>query len=484
MILAHGGRRTVDLGGDTATARASAWLADAAKRSLLAQVGVGTIDQALQAVLRTRHSTVRLSGLVRKVLVVDEVHAYDPYMSSLISTLLEAHARAGGSAILLSATLANPVRARLLSSWRAGGGSTAAETCLQSRAYPLLTVAGRDDIDECPIEAAPRAVRQVGFLHVRASIPDAPSERLLRFLLRQAARGHCVAWIRNTVDDAVRAFRAVEKRLGDRAHLLHARFVQGDRARIERGLVDRFGRRGTREGRRGHVVIATQVIEQSLDLDFDVLVTDVAPVEVMLQRAGRCQRHDRGFRIARVFVVAPDAATPEQWLQSVGPSRFVYRDQGRVWLSLQVLRSRVWASLPEDARHWVDAVYESDDPLPVALREASSAANAEAVRVGAIGDRAAIALKAGYSTDAQDWIDEFDVTRLGRPSSALLLLREGLPLRGSLEESIVKVPGRWQSNVASTAAGPWHVAIELGRAARRDGATVMPGYDERTGFAC
>lgn len=270
----------------SATFQCNAWLADNRKKALLADVGVGTLDQALLAVLPVRHQSLRLLGLSGKVLVVDEVHAYDSYMVELLKKLLTAHARQGSSAILLSATLPARLREELSAAYRFGLGERDDELAPDSR-YPLATQVGRRvAVQACA--ARPQSIRrlQVAALHDEDSV--------LAMIAGQAAEGRCVCWVRNTVDDARRAFMTLREHMSaDDLMLFHSRYAMGDRLAIEEKALTRFGKRSTAAMRRGQVLIATQVVEQSLDLDFDVMVSDLAPIDLLIQRAGRLQRHAR-----------------------------------------------------------------------------------------------------------------------------------------------------------------------------------------------
>ena len=165
-----------------------------------------------------------------------------------------------------------------------------------------------------------------------------------------------MVWIRNTVREAQRAFGAVAKHAGDVEHtLFHARFRACDRSAVERAVLQDFGKAAPPGGR---VLVATQVVEQSLDLDFDELHTDLAPVDLMLQRAGRLHRHDRtrppGFEERRLVVHGP----PEADVAALrfGPSSYVY-DVGTLWLADRALRSRPVIRLPDDIRPLVEETY-------------------------------------------------------------------------------------------------------------------------------
>lgn len=121
------------------------------KRVLLAQLGVGTIDQALQAALVVRHQFVRMLALSRNVVIVDEVHAYDAYMEVLLEHLLRWLGALDVPVVLLSATLPSERRRALTCAWR---GVEADDVGLESiedalaRPYPLLTVATREGVEE------------------------------------------------------------------------------------------------------------------------------------------------------------------------------------------------------------------------------------------------------------------------------------------------------------------------------------------------
>jgi len=187
--------RTANPGDEPAEAHCTAWLAQDRRRALLAQVGVGTLDQALLAVLPVRHATLRLQGISGKVLIVDEVHAFDPYMRQELATLLRFHAALGGSAILLSATLPGKLRAMLMDAFRDGLGAPA--VALTEQAYPLATIAGADAVTETPCQPRAGLPRTVTVTR----LPDAAAA--VTRVVAAAQAGAAVAWVRNTVDDAI-----------------------------------------------------------------------------------------------------------------------------------------------------------------------------------------------------------------------------------------------------------------------------------------
>lgn len=277
---------------------AEEWFAKNKKHGLLAPFGVGTIDQVLLAVLQTKHVFVRLFGLAGKCVILDEVHAYDAYMTTLMERLLRWLAALGCPVVLLSATLPKEKRARLLNAY--AGDSTPEP---KEESYPRVTtvaVGGTPDVKTVAADPARAKTVHLNWL---------PEEKLAETLRTALTNGGCAAVIRNTVGLAQSTYTQLKEKLGPdfEVELFHARFPFGRRQEIEERVLKRYGR--TKEDTvtggtithaphrpRKAVLVATQVIEQSLDLDFDVMVSDVAPVDLVLQRAGRLHRHNRGDR--------------------------------------------------------------------------------------------------------------------------------------------------------------------------------------------
>jgi CRISPR-associated endonuclease/helicase Cas3 len=418
LTLAHSQRRLVEFLGEdeSATARATAWLDEESRRALLAQVGVGTIDQALMGALHTRHNTLRLLGLMGKVLLVDEVHACDAYMRRILAVLLELHARAGGSAILLSATLPGEQRRELLNAWRRGRNALP-QTSAVTAYYPLVSVATDTAYSEAVVSTLPLLRRTV-------RIELEPDRSTVRARLLAAVKaGQCAVWVRNTVRDAIEAFDEFAPLLGSRAELFHARFTMGDRLAIERQILARFGKSGTAVERAGRLLIATQVVEQSLDIDFDLMVTDVAPIDLLLQRAGRLHRHARGPRPAPVLVVhgpKPVDNAQSDWLAARLPgTAVVYPDHGQLWLGLKALERDGGFSTPASVRTLVEEVYglQAIDTMPKPLQAIHRQAEATARGRQAAGQANAISVEGAYEADGSDWWrDQYTPTRLGEAS--------------------------------------------------------------------
>lgn len=452
LVLAHSARRLSDAfrhsildeqappdinyttGEETATAQCTAWLADHRKKALLADIGVGTIDQALLGTLYSRHQSLRLLGLDRKVLIVDEVHACDAYMHRLLQTLLTFHAAAGGSAVLLSATLPQGMRQELVVAFCEGSGRPM--PTLDKNDYPLLTHIGEGPDWEYPVDTRPEVQRTV-----QVRLMDDP-QAIYDYVLQSAAQGRCVCWVRNSVADAIEAYEGLRNSPSpDDLLLFHARFAMGDRLAIENRVLSSFGKESKMEDRVGKVLIATQVVEQSLDLDFDVMISDLAPVDLLIQRAGRLCRHSRyvsgnpiengpdqrGVPVFTIFAPQPVDAPDEQWFASMFPrAAGIYPDHGQLWLTARLLQKLGRIRMPDDARELIEEVYgeEAQEAIPEGLMERNYAALAEQMSNSALARQNSLCLEEGYVTPTLNWWDDTQTpTRLGEPVVTVRLAR-------------------------------------------------------------
>jgi CRISPR-associated endonuclease/helicase Cas3 len=398
--------------------------------------------------LKTKHNAVRLFGLFGKVLIIDEVHAYDAYQFKLIKALLSAHRAQGGSAILLSATLPQAQRTQLLALYHAQVAAEpddepeAGSNTLQAP-YPLLSQASGDATKLHPLAQIPGLLKryQVRYL--------TQLDQAVQFIISSARSGECIAWIRNTVADAMAAFQQVTDALAKLAGtpvqvtLFHARFTFSDRLRIEKQVLHRFGKNADPARRKHQIVIATQVIEQSLDLDFDQLLTDLAPIDLMIQRAGRLQRHvrdahgnvqagdqadARGVPTLTVFgpdrSLAPEAVTKDWYARFSRGAALVYPHHGQIWHSAQALGDAL--DLVANARAPIEAVYGSVN-WPKNLEDGSF--NAEGKALADAGMAGANQVECNQPFQRQgNWLDdERAPTRLGEPTVelALAVVRHG-----------------------------------------------------------
>lgn len=407
IVLAHGARQMNDAfrealsesspqdmpyqdGEETASLYCNRWLADSRKKALLAQVGVGTIDQALLSVLPRKHQPLRLLGLHRKILIFDEVHSADAFMLELLEDLLIAHLRQGGSAILLTATLSHSQRRRLCQSWQKGAGIAALPDVMK-RDFPLATrLDSRGGFVETSLDSRPDVSR-----HLKVDFVTG-EDACFDLLMAAREQGRCAVWIRNSVDDAIAAYEELITRTGSKQDitLFHSRFTLKDRKVIENRVLATFGKHSTAAERQGKVLIATQVFQESLDADADVMISDICPIDDLIQRAGRLYRHRRdkaGKPLAKgpdarpeptLYVNAP-AWTDEpadNWLLSVLPNtEYVYRSPARLWLGMKALREQGAIRMPEGARDLIEAVYGADaeNAIPPSLQNKDQAFRGE-----------------------------------------------------------------------------------------------------------
>lgn len=285
-------------GGCDCAVVAHEWLSGR-KKAQLANVVVGTIDQLLFAALRSRHLALRHLGLVGKVVVIDEVHAYDVYMGSYLSRVLTWLGAYGVPVVALSATLPADRRHELVESYRRGAAlagleNDGAEQDAERPRYPLITWTDTAGVSD--VEVPPSARRTTVALDVVGGDADNDLPQLTSLLTDLLSDGGCTLVVRNTVNRVLATAEALERAFPGEVSVAHSRYIAGDRARNDARLLELFGppdKVGGNRPRR-HIVVATQVIEQSLDVDFDVMVTDLAPVDLVLQRMGRLHRHDRG----------------------------------------------------------------------------------------------------------------------------------------------------------------------------------------------
>lgn len=449
-----------DTNEQSAEAHCNAWLADNRKKSLLAEIGVGTIDQALLAVLPSRHQSLRLLGLLNKVLIIDEVHACDAYMHELLCALLRAHAAAGGSAILLSATLPQQQRKSLLQAYADGQKWPEVALCkTDDDAYPLMSYLDLQGVHEQVIATRDSVQREVNTVFLQ---DETQIEQLLKATL---SNDQCVCWIRNTVKDAIEAYQTLSAAHPEwNIDLFHARYALGDRISIEKRVVTRFDKRSDFTSRRGQILIATQVVEQSLDLDFDTLITDLAPIDLLIQRAGRLRRHSRdqqGNRISgqdqrgdvTLHVYSPQVTeTPTaNWYAACFPNaQKVYEHHGQLWLTATLLDHRGKFRMPEDARLLIEGVYGDDAQaeIPEGLLQQSLDAEGGDKADASMARLNALKMDVGYSDASTNrWWDEAQTpTRLGDPTTTVYLAKwqNGLLLPWSDENKHA-----WQLSAAS-----------------------------------
>lgn len=282
------------------------------KQTLLSDFVIGTVDQLLMAALKQKHVMLKHFGLSGKVVVVDECHAYDAYMSQYLDMAIKWLGIYKVPVIILSATLPEKRRAELIEAYTDSekhrakhteayvDKTIADEAWKHSLAYPLLTYTENN------------AVKQKA-LAFDGENKEVSVRRIIRDEVAATAgyaveRGGCVGLIVNTVRKAQEIAAELQSAFPKaEVIIMHAQFIMTDRAKREEQILKRVGKRSTPESRRGLIIVGTQVLEQSLDLDFDLMITELCPMDLLLQRTGRLHRHNRvrpqGLETASCFVL-------------------------------------------------------------------------------------------------------------------------------------------------------------------------------------
>jgi CRISPR-associated endonuclease/helicase Cas3 len=284
----------------------SRWAAESAKRYLAATVAVGTVDQAMLAALQVKHAHLRAAALTRSFLVIDEVHASDRYMTEVQNHLLKTHLRRGGYAMLMSATLGSSARSKWL-------GQRDCPSFADSVTAPYPAVWGSGLVQPVPAKG-PQKQKAVGMSLVSTMSPEEAGRRAIL----AAKDGARVLVIRNTVTAAIATWEAV-RQAGEEKLLMqvaggpalhHSRFAPEDRKLLDAAVETALSPEPEKRAKVGVVVIGTQTLEQSLDIDADLLITDLCPVDVLLQRIGRLHRHKlarpAAFEAPQCIVLSPE----------------------------------------------------------------------------------------------------------------------------------------------------------------------------------
>lgn len=335
----------------------------ARKRTLLSPYGVGTIDQALMGAVRSRHQFVRLFGLAGRTVILDEIHAYDLYTSTLLERFLEWLALLGSPVIALSATLPAETRRRLMSAYATGCGC--AEPKLPTdQPYPRLTTfTPAAGVQVTSFPASPHVTRSLNLHWVN-------DEKWIAALQEKLADGGCAAVICSTVGRSQEVFERLRSHFtSEELGLFHGRFLFVDRERIEKDCIAKFGKPSDSKTERPHkyVLVATQVIEQSLDLDFDLMISDLAPIDLLLQRSGRLHRHEerknRPKKLAQptLWVIEPEP--DKNGKADFAESGIIYNRHIllRTWLSLH---HRALIQLPAQMDELIESSYQIDAAIP------------------------------------------------------------------------------------------------------------------------
>lgn len=371
------------------------WVAESPKRFLAATIAVGTIDQALLGALKVRHAHMRHALLARSMLVVDEVHASDAYMTVLLEQLLKAHLKAGGQAMLLSATLGATARTRYLSiGYQKLMQPPLADAC----AIPYPAVSSRNASGVHLQHVAGNSQHKTVYWQTLDAMDD--PVHIATLAAQAAAQGARVLVVRNTVPAAVATLKTLEQlaltqggdwlfKVNGVSTVHHSRYSRQDRPLLDKAVETQLGKK--RQDFKGRVIIGTQTLEQSLDIDADLLITDLCPMDVLLQRIGRLHRHARpdeerpeGFRQPRAWVLTPAGhdLTPMLKRARNGLGRFhdgggVYPDLRMIETTKRLIEAQPSRQIPADNRVLVEQATHTD-----ALQEIEKELGADWLKLG------------------------------------------------------------------------------------------------------
>ncbi len=322
------------------------WLAPS-KKALLGNYAVGTIDQILMAVLYVRYGVLRLLGLTNKTLVIDEVHAYDAYMSTLLKRLLEWCRVFRVPVVLLSATLPDWKKEDLMSVYTGSEGTS-------EKSYPQISrVFEGKKVERHKVNGTYKK----GIIRL-AHIQSDDAEDIVRIAVDKTQNGGCICVLMNTVKKAQEVYRNLQQVIPDEELLLfHSQYTVARRKEIEDECIAKLGPDKSQRPKK-LILVATQVVEQSLDIDFDFLITEIAPIDLLLQRSGRLHRHANTIR-------TPELRSPELLVvlpkdDNYGASELIYY---KLFLerTREVVLSSKYIHIPEDIPGMVEQVYQKDE---------------------------------------------------------------------------------------------------------------------------
>ncbi len=385
------------------------------KQACLAEFVVATVDHLLMMALKRKHVMLLHLGLSQKVVIVDECHAYDAYMNQYLERALQWLGAYHTPVILLSATLPAKRRMALV---RAYLNLQSSDPKLEeSCAYPLLTWTDGTEIhqQDLPYHGTHRQVRT----------ETRTLEEALPNIISAAENGGCAGVIVNTVKRAQRIAAALQEQSNAEILLYHAQFTHPDRAALEEKLLGRIGKKSTPQQRANLIVVGTQVLEQSLDIDFDLLVTDICPMDLLLQRIGRLHRHpDRDTSRPHALRDLVCIVLTDEMESETSGTRHIYGD----WLlekTLAQLPEQV--TLPDDISVLVQQVYGAEDDSRAftahQLQQEKLQSRAEAFLLGKVTKKEMHNMLDRYISDSKEDAKAEATVRDGLSSVEVLLMQ-------------------------------------------------------------
>lgn len=323
-----------------------------AKRALLAPFAAGTVDQALLSIVNVRHSALRAFALAGKVVVFDECHSYDAYTGELIAVLIQSIRKWGGTVIILSATLTAEAKRKFL-------GETTSGPLSSCSSYPLITIAE----PEKPLEFIEFQPEKTDTVKIRHTGDDSAA---MREALEHALRGEQVLWIENTVFGAQNIYKQLAcGPQGIEVGLIHSRFPAFLRREQESKWVDLLGKNGADNRRKhGRILVATQILEQSVDVDADFLISRLAPGDMLFQRIGRLWRHEKLNAVRpqqakreMLLLIPKECSAPEQ----IQGNTHILLPYDPYWMlrTCEIWKEMNEVHIPDDIRPVLEKIYQN-----------------------------------------------------------------------------------------------------------------------------
>ncbi|MBE6998380.1 MAG: CRISPR-associated helicase Cas3' [Ruminococcaceae bacterium] len=394
----------------------ASWLAPV-KRGLLGQYAVGTVDQAMLAATNVKYGVLRLLGLSNKALIIDEIHSYDAYMSEIIVRLLEWCKALEIPVVMLSATLPPMLKEKLLKPYASHRFS---------EAYPLITAIDQDG------RVIEREIGQTSHrLNVQVQLTPllGDADQIAELAVNEVADGGCICVLMNTVREVQAVYSSIKKRYHGDLLLFHAQFPAGQRAELETECISRYGKDKSHRPKQS-ILVATQVVEQSLDVDFDFMITAIAPIDLLLQRMGRVFRHDDSPRPASHVHAGMTVLVPKEG-SGFGSSAYVY-PECLLNSAIRLLKDRTHIQIPEDMAQLVREGYDPSFAPEEEARQWLENQIKEQAEAGASQQYLLNPPDKLYSALNEEFLYEDDEnsyrlsakTRLGEPTVRIALLTE------------------------------------------------------------
>lgn len=327
---------------------------NSSKRGILAPFAVGTLDQALMAVMNVKHGMVRAFGLAGKVVILDEVHSYDSYTGTILNELIDALKKDNCTVIILSATLTSVQKENI---FKVNSGAKIGF----NEAYPLITSLSKstDEFTEAECGSSENH-------NVQVSVTN-DTDKTLETVLEKAENGEQVLWIENTVSEAQEIYKVIGSRTSGmkiECGLIHSRFTKKYRNENESYWVSLYGKNAEEKRKKcGRILVGTQVLEQSIDIDADFLVTRICPTDMILQRMGRLYRHKENDSVrpkdsaCSVVILSPDYSDVVTKENCFGLSAYVYSEYV-LCRTLEIWKDKKTVKIPSNIRELLESTYE------------------------------------------------------------------------------------------------------------------------------